>query len=236
MSIWFLEDNEIYAQIGRTLLEARFKVTTFTTLKALENELRSPTSKNPSLLVADLMLPDGDFLSFMSSQAWKDRPIHPFIVTSGVTDIESMRACLRHGSYDYITKPYAGSELQLKIEMALSDNRPAPIAPIEILGDRPILDHMLCRVNYRGRSSDQLTLREMHLFTALNDSFGKRLTKSEIVIRVWGETKVTVKAFDVHLAHLRAKIRSLDLEVNFSVDGGYALRETVHQPELQRQV
>jgi DNA-binding response OmpR family regulator len=211
-----LEDDELYQQLYRTLLEPLYRVTVHADLAALRGALDGLArgGERPALLVADMALPDGTLLPFLATPAWHEAKLAPFLVTSGVTDLQAMRECMREGATDYITKPFVGSELLLKIELAV-DRAPQR---------RPVLDQLSCTVTFEGRSSEALTLREMHLFLALSDGFEGRVAKADVVKRVWGETHVAVRAFDVHLAHLRAKLKPLGLEITFIAGGHYTMR------------
>jgi DNA-binding response OmpR family regulator len=224
LSVWVLEDDPLYLQLLEAILRPRYRLTFFKTLAELTSAVltdKSEAEPLPDVLVADLILPDGRFLDLIQSTAWRARFTQPFLVASGVIDIEPMRQCLELGAVDYITKPFATSELIIKVERAIIEGRGRATAVI--VGQHPVLDQLQCRVTFRGVSSPLLTLREMHLFLALNENFDRSVTKLALIHRVWSDTTVSEKAFTVHLAHLRRKLTDVGLQVMFVSGGSYRL-------------
>lgn len=220
--VWVIEDESIFGQVLTEALEPDYAVTIFSDLAEFQR-MRGLQDANPRLLIADLVLPDGNFLDFIGTESWRKAPLKPFLIVSSMTDIVAMRKCIDEGAHDFITKPAHSSEILLKVECALRSTREisAHANP-----NRPVLDQLERRICYLGKNSEPLTIREMQILNVLLQSFGQPVTRQEITRRVWTDSKVSSKSFDVHLGHLREKSAPLGLEISLKSSGTYCLHET----------
>jgi len=71
-----------------------------------------------NLVIADVNLPDGDGFDLLQAVR-KDYPQTVVIMITGYGTIESAVRAIKHGAYDYLTKPIADDELSIAIEKAL---------------------------------------------------------------------------------------------------------------------
>ena len=107
-----VEDNEHLMAINADFLEeSGYQVTKAFTLKEAE---RCLSESEPDLLVLDVMLPDGDGVSFCSRiRRETDLPVLFLTAKSSPADIVNG---LREGGDDYLTKPYDLNVLAAHIE------------------------------------------------------------------------------------------------------------------------
>lgn len=215
--IWILEENPTCRMMLASILGSRFELQVIPSLSALCYAVT--TTEPPSLLIADLAQSDGSFLDLLASPKLKPSLTFPLLITSGGSDLESMRECIRLGAFDVLAKPLTPNLILLKVEMALGMARPATT----ISTTTPTLDQIESRVRFRGQVSDRLTRRELEMFCTFNHTFQRPLDRAEVLARIWGPA-VTPKVFDVHLSHLRTKLRQIGLEIHFQIDGRYVLQ------------
>jgi len=74
------------------------------------------------LLFTDIMMPDMDGIELIR-RARKVRPSLIPIVMTGFATIETARAAVKEGAYDYVLKPFALSEVKLAVSNALDRHR-----------------------------------------------------------------------------------------------------------------
>ncbi|MBM3290878.1 MAG: sigma-54-dependent Fis family transcriptional regulator, partial [Candidatus Hydrogenedentes bacterium] len=74
------------------------------------------------LLFTDIMMPDMDGIELIR-RARKVRPSLIPIVMTGFATIETARAAVKEGAYDYVLKPFALSEVKLAVSNALERHR-----------------------------------------------------------------------------------------------------------------
>lgn len=222
--IWVLEDDAGCQFVLREIFELRYTLRMFSDLNAFRDALFSPAETRPDLVIADIRLPGQSFLSFLSSEDAHVFQTVPLLVVSSVDDIDALRTCFENGAVDFITKPFTKNELIVKVERIWSQpDRARPRREFTL--DLPAL-----KVIRGERHSDPLTTKEFQIITILSDAPSATLSRDEIVARVWGQVKVTSKAFDVHLYHLRKKIGAVGLEIRFSPPNRYMLlTDTVAQ-------
>jgi len=201
--IWILEDDKGCQFVYEQTLDHRYKTRYFTTIasfqEAIENE-----SQHPSLIVADLMLDDGNFMTYLNTSKHKSLMVIPFIIVSSIDDIDALRFCFMEGALDYLTKPFKKNELIVKIENIFSGvGRKAP--PSAGGHKSMLLD---------GREVENLTSKQKQLLNLFLSSPDRVVSRDDILDKVWGDTSVHPKTVDVHLYNLRRKLH----------DHGYIIR------------
>ena len=81
-------------------------------------------SQNFNLIILDMELPDKHGLELLSEIREKNEFCHiPIIILSGNNDPELVRACLKSGASDFITKPFNIEEFILKVDLSIENNR-----------------------------------------------------------------------------------------------------------------
>ena len=163
------------------------------------------TSESYDVIVLDRMLPKRDGLSLLKAARAKSVAT-PVLILSAMGEVDQRVEGLRAGGDDYLTKPYAFSELLARVEV-LGARRAQPLAPDTVLtvGDLR-LDRLARRVT-RGGIVVDLQPREFRLLEYLMRHAGQVVTRTMLLENVWDyHFDPQTNVIDVHVSRLRAKI------------------------------
>ena len=209
--IWILEDDKGCQFVYEQILKNNFETTYFENIKKFKESYKSKVEDEkdvkPDMIIADLMLNDGNFLNFLSND-FHGKLGHdvPFIVVSSDDDIESLRLCFKEGANDYITKPFKKNELLVKIETILKTrNRFGRTVRTQVEID--------------GVEIEGLTTKQQKLLSLFLNNTERAATRDVIMEKVWGSTAVLPKTIDVHLYNLRRKLQPYGYMIK-SIGGG----------------
>jgi two-component system OmpR family response regulator len=178
------------------------------------------------VLIVDRMLPKMDGLSLIAALRAQNNPT-PTLILSALGQVDDRVKGLRAGGDDYLSKPYAFSELLARVE-ALARRRPkgAPEETVIKVGELT-LDRLSHKVT---RAGEEITLqpREYRLLEYLMQNAGKVVTRTMLLEHVWDyHFDPQTNVIDVHVSRLRAKIdRDFDAALIHTVRGaGYMIRD-----------
>jgi two-component system copper resistance phosphate regulon response regulator CusR len=171
------------------------------------------------LVVLDLLLPGVD--GFTVLQTMIDmRPEQSVLVLSAMPDVASKVKCLEIGASDYLTKPFALSELLARVRARM--RTPAAEIPDRYVRVGDVTLDMVRRVADAGRGPATVSEREFALLEYLMRKGGEVCSRSELLEEVWGISFDTgSNVVDVTIAHLRAKLGNDVIETVRNV--GYRL-------------
>jgi len=171
------------------------------------------------LVVLDLLLPGLDGVNVLHKLRSR-RPRQQVIVLSAVSEVEAKVRCLDLGAADYLTKPFALTELLARVRSRLRDH--SPTADREHLhAGRLTLDVRRQSVEDAG-SPVSLTNREFLLLEHLVRNAGTACTREELLAAVWGYAFDTgTNVVDVYVRRLRSKLGADAVETVRNV--GYAI-------------
>jgi two-component system OmpR family response regulator len=179
------------------------------------------------VLVVDRMLPKMDGLTLISGLRAQNNET-PALILSALGQVDDRVKGLRAGGDDYLSKPYAFSELLARVE-ALARRRPkgAPEETVYRVGDLT-LDRLSHKV---ARAGEEIALqpREYRLLEYLMQNAGKVVTRTMLLEHVWDyHFDPQTNVIDVHVSRLRAKIdRDFDAPLIHTVRGaGYMIRDS----------
>ncbi|MCV0396210.1 MAG: response regulator transcription factor [Rhizobiaceae bacterium] len=176
------------------------------------------------ILVVDRMLPRRDGLSVIS--AIREKGIDtPALVLSALGEVEDRVTGLRAGGDDYLTKPYAFSELLARVEVLNRRVGSKDVETVYRAGDLE-LDRLSHTVKRAGK---EITLqpREFRLLEYLMRHAGQVVTRTMLLENVWDyHFDPQTNVIDVHVSRLRGKIeKGFDTPVLHTVRGaGYMLK------------
>ena len=212
-SLWLLEDDKGCQFVYEQTLDHRYSTRYFERLDDFVVALEStPRDQLPQMIVADLMLGDGNFLNFLTNSKDSNILNIPFIIVSSIDDIDALRFCFKEGALDYLTKPFKKNELLVKIENVLSgSSRPRSIEAVHK------------SVNLDGNDVENLTAKQKQLLGLFLESHDRSITRNDILERVWGSTNVHPKTVDVHLYNLRRKLHAFGYMIRSEGGGRWAL-------------
>lgn len=113
--IYIVEDHEVIREGVRQYLElSGYSVKGFATLKAAREAI---AAQLPSLLIQDVMLPDGDGFAFVKQLKMKcDCPV---IFMTARSEESDRILGFELGADDYISKPFSPKELVLRVQAVL---------------------------------------------------------------------------------------------------------------------
>jgi DNA-binding response OmpR family regulator len=201
-SILVIEDNEDLAFGLRNNLE----IEGYDVMLAGDGSegLSLVESKQPDLIVLDLMLPGADGYRVLR-QIRDDGVSTPVLILTAKTEEADKVRGFRYGADDYVTKPFGVLELLARIEALLRRARPAARMPTIGFGDVDVLIDR--RVVLRAGKEVALTPMEFDLLHALLKRRGALATRIELLTEVWGHSAaVLTRTVDTHIAELRRKL------------------------------
>ena len=155
------------------------------------------------LLVLDLNLPGKSGLEVLRDVRSVKRRL-PVLILTGNARVEDRVGGLDSGADDYLTKPFAFSELSARVR-ALLRRSDLPFDPVLRSLDLE-LDRVQRTVRRNGCPID-LTPKEFALLEYLMLNAGKNVSRSTIIQEVWKISSDTMtNVVDVYINYLRKKI------------------------------
>ncbi|MFB2917000.1 MULTISPECIES: response regulator transcription factor [Aerosakkonema] len=160
--------------------------------------------RQPTLVILDSELPDGDANEFCG---WLLRQQRPYILMLSARNTEAdIVAGLKAGADDYLTKPFGMQEFLARIEALIRRNRMTlPPAYLDY-GDLKI-DLVQRRVRFKEELVD-LTPQEFSLLYVLAQADGLPLSRSELLHRAWPDAIDNPRTIDTHVLSLRKKLET----------------------------
>lgn len=183
------------------------------------------SSNNISLIILDLMLPDGSGLDFCkklkSSNAYSDIPI--IIVTAKDDEVDKVVG-FELGADDYVTKPFSVRELMLRMKAILKRNSKDMAqntsSKIETFGILSINEDS--HEVFINDDEIILTALEFKLLKHLLDRRGRVQTRDQLLSDVWGySAHITTRTVDTHVKRLREKMGVMGKHVQTIRGVGY---------------
>ncbi len=176
------------------------------------------------VMVVDRMLPGRDGLSLVQvlRAAGNDTPV---LFLSALGSVDDRVKGLKAGGDDYLTKPFAFSELLARIEVLVRRRGAGQPQTRLSVGDLE-LDLLSRSVKRAGKAIDLLP-REFSLLEYLMRNAGSVVTRTMMLENVWDyHFDPQTNVIDVHIARLRQKIdKDFPTPLIHTVRGaGYSLR------------
>lgn len=176
------------------------------------------------VMIIDRMLPKLDGLSLVR-QMRSEGIRTPVLILSALGEVDDKVKGLRAGGDDYLTKPYAFSELLARIEALSRRGEPQEEPTRYVVGDL-VLDRLSHRVTRAGEPI-ALQPREFRLLEYLMRHAGQVVTRTMLLEHVWDyHFDPQTNVIDVHISRLRAKIdRNFEESLLHTIRGaGYMIR------------
>jgi two-component system OmpR family response regulator len=175
-------------------------------------------------MIVDRMLPGVDGLEIIKTLREKGSGT-PALILSAMGQVDDRVKGLRAGGDDYLTKPYAFSELLARLEALLRRGSVAP-AETKLRVDDLEMD-LLARVVSRAGQRIDLQPREFQILKYLMRHQGQVVTRTMLLEAVWDyHFDPQTNIIDVHISRLRQKIdKDYERPLLHTVRGaGYCLR------------
>ncbi|QDH13296.1 response regulator transcription factor [Formicincola oecophyllae] len=183
------------------------------------------------VIILDRMLPGGiDGLNILETLRAQDNHT-PVLVLSALADVDERVAGLKAGSDDYVTKPFAFSELLARVEALGRRSSPenAPRTNIEV--GTLSLD-LLAREVRRDGKRILVQPREFRLLEFLARHAGQVVTRTMLLEKVWDyHFDPQTNVIDVHVSRLRQKVdKPFERPLIHTVrNAGYILRSDLDE-------
>ena len=191
-----------------------------------KNGLFLATSEDYDAMIIDRMLPELDGLAIVKSVRAAGKTT-PMLILSALGDVDARVEGLRAGGDDYLTKPFAFSELLARLDALLRRARQTPAEETTLRVADLELDQ-LTRAVKRGGNTISLQPREYRLLEYLMDNAGRVVTRTMLLEQLWDyHFDPQTNVIDVHISRLRGKIdKNFDQPLLQTVRGaGYMIRE-----------
>jgi two-component system OmpR family response regulator len=177
------------------------------------------------VFVVDRMLPRRDGLSIIAElrEGGNDTPA---LILSALGEVDDRVTGLRAGGDDYLTKPYAFSELLARIEVLRRRAGTKDVETVYNVGDLE-LDRLSHTVRRAGQEII-LQPREFRLLEYMMRHAGQVVTRTMLLENVWDyHFDPQTNVIDVHISRLRGKIeKGFDKPLLHTVRGaGYMLKD-----------
>jgi DNA-binding response OmpR family regulator len=183
-------------------------------------------SIDPALVVLDIMLPGMDGLEICRKvRTQSDVPI--IMLTARSDDIDKIVG-LELGADDYLTKPFNPRELLARVRAILrrtdrkssagadEDSAPLTLGSLTIQPERRV-------ITVDGRAVN-LRMKEFDLLLLLARNPGRVFTRERLLELVWGyDFAGETRTVDVHVAHLRHKLKGMTPQIETVWGVGYKL-------------
>ncbi len=189
-----------------------------------ENGLALAQAVTYDAAVLDIMLPKLDGLSLLR-QLRQEKVLTPVLILSAKARVDDRVKGLQAGGDDYLTKPFAFSELLARVQALI--RRAARTAEPAKLSTGDLTMDLLTREVARGGQKIELQSREFALLELLLRHPGRPVTKTMILEQLWDYSfDPQTNVVDVLVHRLRAKVdKDFNVKLIQTLRGvGYVLK------------
>ena len=193
----------------RDMLGDALRLSGFEVLEATDGSkaLALLQKEKVDLIVSDVNMPGMDGYEMLTQlRAQGDNT--PAIMLTARRERQDVTKGLKLGADDYVTKPFGLEELILRVNAVLrrtlgasSQSKTLVCGPVEIIDD-------LHQVLVEGIEVE-LSPTEYHLLTVLIENRGKVISRSKLLLEVWGINFDTgTNVVDTYISYLRRKVHT----------------------------
>ena len=186
------------------------------------------STSNISLILLDLMLPDGSGLDLCRKlKADQSTNSIPIIILTAKDDEVDKVVGFELGADDYVTKPFSVRELILRIKAILKRKVQKPeVTEVEREFGELRIDSDSHEV-FVNDEEISLTALEFRLLKQLVDRRGRVQTRDQLLSDVWGySADITTRTVDTHIKRLREKLGPIGKYVQTIRGVGYKFTRT----------
>ncbi len=220
-TILIVDDEQHIIDLAKLYLEQEgFKTTSANDGR---DALQKILHEKPNLVVLDLMLPELDGWEVCRRvRAESDVPI--IMLTARSDDIDRIVG-LELGADDYLTKPFNPRELVARVRAIMRRiGRPASASAESSITIGNLVIHPDRRVVLVNGAEIDLRMKEFDLLMTLAASPGMVFTREKLLDVVWGyDFAGETRTVDVHIAHLRHKLKGIEATIDTVWGVGYRL-------------
>jgi len=221
LNILVIEDEpDIQKNLEYNISREGFNVFTASSIADAEVIIKS---KEISLMLLDLMLPDGSGLDLCRSiKSDPKTESIPIIILTAKDDEVDRVVGFELGADDYVTKPFSVRELILRVKAVLKRGQ----AKKEIVEVERQFGDLKIDINshevFVDNNQINLTALEFKLLNKLVETRGRVQSRDQLLEQVWGYSSgVTTRTVDTHIKRLRSKLGSMGKYVQTIRGVGY---------------
>ena len=162
--------------------------------------LKRITVENPDLAVIDLMMPnmDGYELCQKLRQYYENLPV---LMLTAKAELPSKAKGFDVGADDYLTKPFEGDELLMRVRALLRRYKIEASQVIQI--GKVIVDKNSYSITIGGAKED-IPMKEFELLFKLAGFPGRTFSRDQLIEDIWGyDFDGNERTLDVHIGRLR---------------------------------
>ena len=161
-------------------------------------------TQQPDCILLDLGLPDlGGLEVLRRLRAWTTVPV---VILTAVDEHHDKTAALDLGADDYVTKPFAMTELLTRVRGALRHGRSQSPDRLQSIEAGPVCIDLDAGLVTRWGQPVRLTRTEYRLLEILARSRGRLCTSRFLSERLFGPGSEKGRLLQVHVASLRRKL------------------------------
>jgi two-component system, OmpR family, KDP operon response regulator KdpE len=204
-TILVVEDEPRIRQfVRRALASEGFAVTEADTVRAA---LTQASSCQPSMVLLDLGLPDGDGMDFIRElRGWSEIPI--IVLSARTTETDKVQA-LDAGADDYLSKPFGVAELLARVRAQRRRQLTAGASSGNLIAFGAIRIDLARRTVEKAGEPVHLTPIEYRLLVYLATHPHGVLTHRQLLRQVWGSSYGERNHYvRIHMGALRRKIEA----------------------------
>jgi two-component system OmpR family response regulator len=224
MRVLLIEDDLKTASfISKGLKEAGFAVDH---VADGESGLQMASVESYDAAIVDIMLPKMDGLTLIETLR-QEKINTPVIILSAKRAVDDRVKGLQRGGDDYLTKPFAFSELLARVQGLIRRNS-GVLEPTSLTVSELSMDLLTREVAREGKEID-LQPREFALLEYLMRNQGKVVSKTMIMEHVWNYNfDPQTNVVEARICRLRDKVdKDFGKKLIHTIRGvGYVLRET----------
>lgn len=221
-SILCVEDSEeerLLLRAGLAGYAVNFATSVKTGLQALEKG-------NYSLLILDLLLPDGSGLDLLAAARGLDRyQITPIVMLTSSREFAQKSAAFGLGADGYLEKPCDPREVKLRVDAMIRRFEQLHQEKESLRIGELLLDLQGQTLKRLTDSSQiHLTSLEFRILFALARKPGRVFSRDALIETAWGGgVTVEARTVDSHIANLRRKTGKAGISIETVVGSGYKL-------------
>ena len=181
-------------------------------------------TENYDGIILDIMMPKKSGLEVLA-ELRRSNINKPILMLTAKSEVNDRVTGLDTGADDYLTKPFAMSELLARIR-AMTRRR-SEFSPNVLSMGRITLN----RANFElsgEKASYRLGNKEFQMLEMLMSNPGRLISTEQFMERIWGyDTEAEVSVVWVYISYLRKKLAALDagVEIRATRGVGYSLEE-----------
>lgn len=198
--ILVVDDDDYIRELVCTLLQNEG----YSIIEAVDGReaLKMLGKEKVDLCVLDIMMPNMDGFEFCKTarKYYEDLPV---LMLTAKSDLSQKVKGFDLGCDDYLTKPFEGAELIVRVRALLKRYHVELVEEIKI--GNIIMNKSSFNISVNGSTSD-IPMKEFELLYKLGSSVGKTLTRDYLIEDIWGyDFDGNERTLDVHVNRLRER-------------------------------